>query len=108
MELLDKNLEIVLKKLLENKTGSVSKEDCERSEIDSLIKKGYFTQVDVSTLSDWQYLIEPTQKGKYYFSNKKTYIKALRCERIIKWVRYVIPNIISIAALAVSIIALCK
>lgn len=63
MELLDKNLEIVLKKLLENKTESVSEEDCEQSEIDSLITNGYFTKKDVSTFSSWQYLIEPTQKG---------------------------------------------
>lgn len=108
MDFLDKNLEIVLKKLLDNKTRSVSKEDCEQSEIDSLIKKGYFTKNDASSLSEWQYLIEPTQKGKYYFSNKQAYIKAFRHEKIIQWVRYAIPVIISIAALVVSIIALCK
>ncbi len=108
MDFLDKNLEIVLKKLLDNKTKSVSKEDCEQSEIDSLIKNGYFTKKDVSTFSGWQYLIEPTQKGKYYFSNKQAYIKASHREKIIQWVCYAIPVIISIAALAVSIIALCK
>lgn len=108
MELLDKNLEIVLKKLLENKTESVSEEDCEQSEIDSLITNGYFTKKDVSTFSGWQYLIEPTQKGKYYFSNKQAYIKAFHREKTIQWVRYAIPVIISIAALVVSIIALCK
>lgn len=108
MDLLDKNLEIVLEKLLENRTENVSKENCERSEIDSLIKNGYFTKKDVSTFSGWQYLIEPTQKGKYYFSNKQVYIKVSRREKIIQWVRYAIPVIISIAALVVSIIALCK
>lgn len=108
MDFLDKNLEIVLEKLLENRTESVSKENCEQSEIDSLIKNGFFTKKDVSTFSGWQYLIEPTQKGKYYFSNKQAYIKAFQHKKTIQWVRYAIPVIISTAALVVSIIALCK
>lgn len=108
MEILDKNLELLLKKLLENETTCVSKKECEQSEIDSLIKNGYFTKNDASSLSEWQYLIEPTQKGKYYFSNKQAYIKAFRREKTIQWVRYAIPEIISFAALVVSIIALCK
>lgn len=108
MEILDKNLELLLKKLLENETTCVSKEECEQSEIDSLIKKGFFTKKDASTFDSWQYLIKPTQEGKYYFSNKRACIQAFRREKTIQWVRYAVPVIISIAALAVSIIALCK
>lgn len=108
MELLDKNLELLLKKLLEDNKKSVSKEDCEQSEIDSLIKDGYFTKKDAKTFEGWQYLIEPTQKGKHYFSNKQKYIETLRHEKNIQRLRFWIPVIISIAALAVSIITLCK
>ena len=106
MEILDKNLELLLKKLLENETTCVSKAVCEQSEIDSLTEKGFFTKKDASSFDGWQYLIKPTQEGKYYFSNKKAYIQALRREKTIQWVCYAVPVIISIAALAVSIITL--
>lgn len=108
MDLLDENLELLLKNLLENKKKNVSEFDCKRSEIDALIERGYFTKIDKKTMSGWEYAIEPTQKANYYFYNKNKYKKAVRQENIGKWVRFWIPTIISICALAVSIIALCK
>lgn len=108
MEILDKNLELLLKKLLENEATCVSEEECEQSEVDYLINNGYFTKKDASTFDGWQYLIEPTQKGKYYFSNKQAYIKAFRREKIIQWVCYAISLAISIATLVATIITKCK
>lgn len=108
MEILDPDLELLLKNLLEDNKRNVSKEDCEQSEIDSLIKNGYFEANGAETFDGWQYLITPTQKGKHYFSNKQKYIETLRHEENIQRLRFWIPVIISIAALAVSIITLCK
>lgn len=108
MELLDKNLELLMQKLLEKDIHYVSENECQKSEIDYLIENGYFTKNDYSTFDGWKYEITPTQKGKYYFENKRKYIKAQQRKIAIQWIRFVIPVIISIGALAVSVIALCK
>ena len=108
MELLDKNLELLLRHLLEEDIQSVTKNECGKSEIDYLIEYGYFTYLDSSSFDGWEYKITPTQRGKYYFENKRKYIKAQQREKAIKWIRFVVPVIISIGALVVPIIALCK
>lgn len=108
MELLDKNLELLMQNLLEKEIHSVSENECQKSEIDYLIENGYFTMIDQSTFDGWKYEITPTQRGKYYFENKRKYIKAQQREKAIQWIRFVVPVIISIGALVVSIIALCK
>ncbi len=108
MELLDKNLELLLRHLLEEDIQSVTKNECGKSEIDYLIEYGYFTYLDSSAFDGWEYKIAPTQKGLYYFENKRKYEKAQRREKAIQWIRFLIPVIISIAALVVAIIALYK
>lgn len=105
MELLDKNLEQLLKKMLENNIDYVTKDTCNQSEIDALIKKGFFTKKDASTLSGWAYKVEPTQNAIYYFQNKDKFVKAQKSEKLKQSFRVWAPIVISLISL---IITICK
>ena len=112
MNLLNANLENLLKKLLESykdEPMNVNSLTCERNEIEHLIEENYFKiHCSNDSLSGWCYFVYPTQKAITYFEDKKSYNKQKRNSKIIEWLRYGITTAIAIAGLIVAIIALTK
>ena len=108
MEILDKNLESVLKTILEENINLINVSVCKRYEINELIQKGYFTCQDYSTLSGWGLIVSPTQKGIYYFEQKSKFIKQQKWEKFKKTFKFWIPTIISLCSLAIAIAAFIK
>lgn len=112
--LLDKKLEDTLSRIIDLTFYGVVSEvvitDNEYSaiEIEELLKHGYITAKDTSTLSDSSWIISLTYNGKNYFEHKKKYILENRRTNTIEWIRYIVTTAISIAALVVAIIALSK
>ncbi len=108
MEILDKNLEDLLKNILDNKITDVTEEACNKTKIDALIADGFFEKTDFTTLSGWQYIINPTHKANNYFQNKEEFIRMQKSEKKKRLIQISIPIIISFCSLIVSIIALFK
>lgn len=117
MEILDENLEKLLKKLLERHIESVmkltdssldiSQRDCDKSEIAALCQKGFFEGTCIDSLV-WHYSVRPTQKAKYYFENKEKFLQEQKLKKRNENTRFWITNGIAILALIVAIIALFK
>lgn len=126
MDILDENLEKVLEKLLNQYRESVmkltdapliiSQRDCDKSEISALFEKGFFegTCPDERSLI-WHYSVRPTQKARYYFQNKEIFLQEQKCKERKENKRYwittgiaIMSGLISLGALIVAIIALCK
>lgn len=112
--LLDKKLEDTLSRIIDLTFYGVVSEvvitDSEYSaiEIEELLKHGYITAKDTSTLSNSSWMISLTYNGKNYFEHKKNYLRENRRRNTIEWIRYIVTTAISIAALVVAIIALSK
>ena len=112
MNLLNKNLENLLEKLLkkyQDEPMNINSSVCERNEIEHLIEGSYFKiHASKDSISGWIYFVYPTQKAITYFEDKKRYKKQKRNSKIIEWTRYGITTIIAVAGLIVAIIALVK
>lgn len=115
MEILDKNLEVLLEKLLKkygeqvlkftDKPLMINQADCDKSEITALCDMGYFDGTYRDSIA-WYYFVTPTQKAKYYFENKEKFLANEKQNKQKENVRYWITTGLSIGALVVSIIAL--
>jgi len=104
---LDKDSKKILKKIYKafdkNEDISVSSPEYEKIQIDMLIENKLLKHIDVTTLSGWVYIIQPTYYGKEYFNANKKHNK----EKCIRWtieiIKFLIPTIISIIALLLSL-----
>ena len=108
MDILENNLEELLKKILEEYKGEplmINGSFCEKHEIKELFDKGYVCG-SVFDKMMWIYTIEPTQKGKYYFENKEKFLMQKRKAERKESRRYWITTSIAICALIIAIIAL--
>ena len=106
MELLCKKLEKVLKEILEKKTDNneIDVTSMERELIDELMDRDYLNGGLARLNSNARY-VTVTYKGKYYFDNKKEYLKLKFTVSTFEWVRYIVTTLISVLAL---IISMCK
>ncbi len=107
MIILDKECEITLKKLIDlskSKNGNafvVTEEILKRDVADKLNKSGYITiKQDCSDTDMFSVFIELTRDGLNYFKNKK----ANRWRIVKEWGKFLIPVLVSVAALIISIV----
>lgn len=63
-----------------------------------LIENKLLKHIDATTMSGWEYIIQPTYDGKEYFNAKKKYIRWT-----IEILKFLIPTTISIIALLISL-----
>lgn len=110
MQLLDTNIEEVLKKILNSPiedTGEVDVTLLDDNIINELIDKKYvvggFARIDCN-----KNYVCLTNKGENYFEKKKKFLKQKRNLKISEWAKFGISTVISIVALVVSIISLYK
>lgn len=110
MIILHQNLEKLLKKLvtLNQDEICIRGDFCQKTEIDELIRQQYFKHRDISDSDGWYYIINPTQKAKYYFENKEKFLQEQKHKKRNENTRFWITNGIAILALIVAIIALFK
>jgi ABC-type taurine transport system substrate-binding protein len=106
MELLDEGSEKLLKRLLDaSDDDSVflsNIENINQSELNNLYKSGFIDSHNQKAVT------RLTQKAKCYFEDKEKYLKQQRQIKIIDYIKYGITTFIALAALIVSIIAICK
>lgn len=104
MELLDNESEMFLKRL---NSGSITFaiKDMERDLVSFLKDKGMISTI---ALGDDKIEISLTHKGKTYFVEKQDFQGREKHRSRIDWVRYAITTGLALAAIIVSIIALCK
>lgn len=117
MIILNQNLEKLLKRLIDlNQDEICIRGDfCQKTEIDELIRQHYFKYQDISDSGGWYYIINPTQQAKYYFENKEKFLHEEKQREQKDNKRYwittgiaIMSGLISLGALIVAIIALCK
>lgn len=83
---------------------SVSEPEYQKVQIDALVNDRLIERLDASSLSGWEYIIRPTYAGKTYFQNKKQERAKSRRHLVFEWAKFLVPVLISIAALIVAII----
>lgn len=109
MDILNKNVEIVLSKIINDKIKQVDKSYCEESEVKCLIEGHYIDVLDASTFNGWGYYIESiTERGKKYFEEKREFIKQQNRKKLYAIIKFWLPITISLCSLALSIVAIIK
>ena len=83
---------------------SISAPEYQKEQIDALVNDKLIERIDASSLTGWEYIIRPTYAGKVYFQNKKQEIAKYRRHLTFEWGKFLVPVLISIAALIVAII----
>lgn len=68
-----------------------------------LIENKLLKHIDATTMSGWEYIIQPTYDGKEYFNAKKKYNKKKYIRWTIEILKFLIPTTISIIALLISL-----
>ena len=105
---MDKSLESLLRKLYVRFNAepeySISAPEYQKEQIDALANDNLIEIIDANSLTGWKYIIRPTYAGKTYFQNKKREIAKHRRHLAFEWCKFLIPVLISIAALIVAII----
>lgn len=116
MNILRKKEEQLLALILErnpNSSQPISSNDCEESTLIQLEKKGYIFIHDKSVVygGDFLAIIQATEDGKNYFSDKEKVFKLEKKEerngkihKVASVIAYLITTGIAVAALVVSII----
>lgn len=105
---MDKSSERLLKELYTRfetvSEYSISATEYQKTQIDALVNDRLIEKLDASTLTGWAYIIRPTYAGKTYFQNKKQARAKARRHLAFEWVKFLVPVLISIAALIVALI----
>lgn len=100
MEILDKESEKTLKKIIEQNIIQVDKSQFDKQIIEKLIRLGLLKGDNISAFEGWSYIIEVTRDGQIYFVQKNKFIKS----KIFDWLKYGITTLIAIIALIISIV----
>ncbi len=105
---LNKELQETLTRLYTELEGkqelSVSSPEYSQTQIESLRAYGLIKIIDASTLSGWEYIVQPTYEGQNYLNAVEAHKRERR--KAVMWdvVKFLIPTIISIIALVISIL----
>lgn len=100
MEILDKESEKTLKKIIEQNITQIDKSQFDKQIIEKLIRLGLLKGDNISTFEGWRSIIEVTRDGQIYFAQKNKFIKS----QIFDWLKYGITTLIAIIALIISIV----
>lgn len=83
---------------------SVYSPEYSQTQIESLYAYGLIKTIDVGSLSEWAYIVQPTYEGQNYLNALKAHKREKQKSVIWDMVKFLIPTIISIIALIVSIL----
>lgn len=105
----EKVLRIIIENCKENNSWEIrcAIDKIDSTIIDYLIEQHYIKN-HLEENGFGLYRVSLTQQGSNYFKNKIINIKNSKKAEISKWLLWIIPNLISLGALVVAIIALNK
>lgn len=113
MNILNGEQEKVLRIIIDNcNKNNVWEINCAREQIDSTIidylVEQHYIKNHIKENSYGLYRVSLTQQGANYFENKAILNRNDKKHKILEWLFWVIPNLISLGALIIAIISLNK